>query len=79
MKKNLSSFDLVIILITAVLFVVALFVKGLTKELLLEAGILLVSIKLIMMNYKTSMANKRMQKDLDEIKALLGEMKNPKK
>lgn len=68
MKEYLSKMDLAIIIITAMLFVVALFVKGLTKDILLEAGVLLVSIKLIMMNYRTSRITKKILKELEEIK-----------
>ncbi len=68
MRQYLSTADLVTILVTFVLFVVALFVKGLTHDLLLEGGVLLVSIKLILMNYKNSVANSTTVKKLDEIK-----------
>ena len=75
MKKYLSTADLSVIGLTIVLFVVALFAKGITKDLLLEAGVLLVSIKLIMMNYKHTLSNKAVTKDLDEIKRALTELK----
>ncbi|PCJ98384.1 MAG: hypothetical protein COA50_02455 [Flavobacteriaceae bacterium] len=75
MKKHLSGADLVIILVTVILFVVALFVKGFTKDLLIEAGVLLVSIKLILMNHKNSVTNKKMLKELDEIKKTLSGLK----
>ena len=68
MKRYLSKMDMLIIGITFILFLTALFVKGLTKDMLLEAGVLLVSIKLIMMNYKTNMSTKRMLKELKEIR-----------
>ena len=68
MKRYLSNMDILIIGITFFLFLAALFVKGLTKDMLLEAGVLLVSIKLIMMNYKTNMSTKRMLMELKEIK-----------
>ncbi len=71
MKKHFDTGSLVIILLTAVLFIVALFVKGLTKDLLLEAGVLLVSVKLIVMAYKTSLANRAIAQELKEIKAIL--------
>ncbi len=73
MKDYFDSWSLVIILVTLVLFVVALFVKGLTKDLLLEIGILLVSIKLIMGSYKNSQHNQKLNKKLDEIRDLLKE------
>ena len=71
MKKHFDTGSLVIILLTVVLFAVALFVKGLTKDLLLEAGVLLVSVKLIVMAYKTSLANQAIAQELKEIKAIL--------
>lgn len=73
MKKHFDMGSLFIIILTFILFLVALFVKGLTNELLLEAGVFLVSVKLIMMAYKTSVASKRIDKNLQEIKALLVE------
>ncbi len=57
MKKFVDFANAAIIAVTIVLFVVASIVKGFTHELLLEAGVLLVSIKLIMMKYKYSKAN----------------------
>ena len=78
MKKHLSNTDLSIIAITIILFVVALFVKGLTKDLLLEAGVLLVSIKLILMNYKSNMQNKKILEELVDIKKSLAEKEKEK-
>jgi len=78
MKKYLSLADIIVILITLLLFTVALFVKGFTKGLLLEAGVLLVSVKIIMMNYKNIQSNKSILKELDDINASLSELKNKK-
>lgn len=75
MKKHLSTADLIIIAITVILFAIALFLKGFTHNLLLEAGVLLVSVKIIMMNYKNSVAIKNLLKELDDIKGMLSEMK----
>ena len=58
MKKLFDTGNLVVIALTVILFLAALFLKGLTKDLLLEAGVLLVSIKLIMFNYKQSLFDK---------------------
>ncbi len=71
MKKFLSTADLIVIVITFLLFLAALFTKGLTHDILLEAGVLLVSIKIIMMNYKNISSNKAIEKKLDEIKQAL--------
>ena len=71
MKEHFDSGTLVIIIITFTLFVVALFTKGFTHALLLEAGVLLVSIKLIMMAYKNSVHVDLIERELSEIKELL--------
>ena len=76
MKKYLSVTDLLVIVVTFLLFAIALFTKGLTHDLLLEAGVLLVSIKIIMMNYKNTISNKLIVKTLDEIKHALIAIKN---
>ena len=54
MRQHFNVGSLVVIIITFILFIFALFTKGLTHELLLEAGIFLISVKLIMMAYKNS-------------------------
>ncbi len=59
------------IIVTLVLFVVALFVKGLTHDLLLEAGVFLVSVKLILLAYKHQVATESVERRLDEIRRLL--------
>jgi hypothetical protein len=64
---------IIVILITFLLFTVALFVKGFTHALLLEAGVLLVSIKLIMMAYRNSLNYSDLKKELNEIRRLLEE------
>ena len=76
MKEYLSITDLVVIIATIILFVMALFIKGLTHDILLEAGVLLVSIKIIMMNYKNIISNQKIIKELDEIKQALIALKN---
>lgn len=75
MKKLFDTGNLLIIILTFILFVAALFLKGITKDLLLEAGVLLVSIKLIMFNYKQSLFDKDVIRRLDEIQKDLSEMK----
>jgi hypothetical protein len=71
MRKYLSKTDLVVIVITFLLFTVALFTKGLSHDILLEAGVLLVSIKIILMNYKNSVSNQLIISKLDEIKEIM--------
>ena len=78
MKKYLSTADLLVIIVTFILFTIALFTKGFTHDLLLEAGVLLVSIKIIMMNYKNTILNNSIMNELDEIKQILMEKENKK-
>jgi hypothetical protein len=69
-----SHFDrgsLAVIAITLVLFLTALVAKGMTHDILLEAGVFLVSLKLILMAYKNSVTASEMKRELAEIKALL--------
>jgi len=54
MRKYFDIGSIIVILITLMLFVLALFTKGLTHDIFLEAGILLVSVKLIMMAYRAT-------------------------
>lgn len=67
MKRYISTADIIIIGITVILFVVALFVKGLTQDLLLEAGILLISVKIILMNYSNKQLNREILRKLEEM------------
>ena len=71
MYKYLDFGSTFIIILTLVLFVAALFVKGMTQDLLVEAGVFLVSAKIIIMSYKNGKRIKSVFKDLEEIKALL--------
>ncbi len=54
----------------------ALFFTGFTHDLLLEAGVFLISVKLIIMAYKLSVSSEDIHRELEEIKKLL---KNNKK
>ena len=71
MNEHFDTGSLIVIIVTFALFTVALFTKGFTHDLLLEAGILLVSVKLIVMAYKISVSNKEITKELHEIKKIL--------
>jgi len=69
-----NHFDLptvIVIVITFVLFTIALFVKGLTHDILMEAGVFLVSVKLILMSYKSSVTSRKVIEELQEIKRML--------
>ncbi len=71
MDKILDRGSLAVTLVTLVLFVAALFVKGFTHDLFLEVGIFLVSVKIIMMAYKNSVATSQLSDKLDAILAKL--------
>jgi hypothetical protein len=73
-KKDPGS--IVVIVVTLILFITAVFFKGITHDLLLEAGVFLVSVKLIMMAYKIRVSFESVQSKLDEIKEIL--TKEPK-
>jgi len=73
MKEHLDLSSLIVIITTCVLFILALFAKGFTHDLLLEAGVFLVSVKLIMMAYHNSAYIKGLDNELKEIKGLLRE------
>ncbi len=60
----------VVILLTVGLFLWALFLKGFTHDLLLEAGVFLVSAKLILMAAKNAETEDRIERLLLEIKSL---------
>ena len=71
MRNYFDPASIVVILITLVLFITALFYKGLTHDLLLEAGVFLVSVKLILMAYRNSVFTNNLKKELREIKELI--------
>ncbi|WP_223294187.1 hypothetical protein [Chlorobium phaeobacteroides] len=76
MNKHFDTPTVIVIIVTFVLFVMALFVKGFTHDLLLEAGVFLVSVKLILMGYNNSVTNKKMMDELQEIKNRLAAKQN---
>lgn len=73
--KHFDLGSIIVIITTFILFVMALFFTGLTHDLLLEAGVFLVSVKLIMMAYKVSVSSKRILYELEEIKNILKNVK----
>ena len=73
MRKHFDVGSMMVIIVTFVLFTMALFAKGFTHDLLLEAGVFLVSVKLILMAFKNNNNVKIFQKELQEIKELLKE------
>jgi Na+/phosphate symporter len=74
MRQHLDFWSRIIILITLMLFVAALFLKGLGHDILLEAGVFLVSVKLIIMSYKNSVEAAKLEKQLDRVQDVLTRM-----
>ncbi len=73
MRKHFDVGSMTVIIVTFVLFIMALFTKGFTHDLLLESGVFLVSVKLIMMSRANSIYLNRLEKEIKEIKAILKE------
>ena len=71
LRERLDMGSLVIIFITFTLFVVSLFQKGLSHEILIDTGIFLVSVKLIVMSFKNNLYMKDLNQQLEEIKKLI--------
>lgn len=67
MKKHLDLSNTIVIALTCILFVIALFSTGFTKDLLLEAGVLLISVKIIILGASNRISNMEIIKKLDEI------------
>jgi len=75
MKNNLDVSNTIVVVLTFILFGIALFTTGFTKDLLLEAWVLLVSIKIILLGNSNKISNMEIIKKLDEIDKKLEELK----
>ena len=71
MPEHLDSASRSVILITFILLLVALFHKGFTHGLFLEAGVFLVSVKLILVACGKSLMNGETANKPGEIRAML--------
>lgn len=71
MTRHLDLGSRLVIFVTFVLFAIALFVKGLGHDILLEAGVFLVSVKLILMTYKSGTAASELSERLARIERTL--------
>jgi len=71
MKKSSDPWSSIVIVITFGLFGLALFLKGFTHGLLLEAAVFLVSVKLILMARRNTETTRRLEQHLTQIKELL--------
>jgi hypothetical protein len=72
--RYLDRWSAAVIALTVLLFGLALFLHGLTHDLLLEGGVLLVSAKLVIMSHKNSVLGEHLQQSLDEIKNALSRL-----
>ena len=70
-SKPSDPWTIIVIVLTFGLFAVALFVNGFTHNVLLEAGVFLVSVKLILMAKANSATEARIENQLNEIKEML--------
>jgi Flp pilus assembly protein TadB len=77
--ENFSRGALAVITLTFFLFAIALFTHGFTHDLLLEAAVFLVSVKLILMTYRNSIVARRLETKLDEISNRLDQLKSSQK
>jgi hypothetical protein len=71
MNKPIDLGFLLVMAITLGLFIAALFIKGLSHNLFLEAGVFLVSVKIIIMAYRHSVSFGHLDRKLDAILARL--------
>jgi hypothetical protein len=71
MFKSSDPWALIIIVLSFGLFLLALILKGFTHDLLLEAGVFLVSVKLILMAKKNTETENRLEQHLTQIKEML--------
>ena len=69
--RHFDRWSVLVILATLVLFLLALSVKGFTHDVLLEAGVFLVSVKLILMALKNAVFAERIEQRLCRIEHLL--------
>jgi hypothetical protein len=76
MSKHFNVWSFLVIASTLVLFGAAVYTTGFTHDLLLEAGVFLVSVKLIVMAYRNSAGDYAIQQKLDEIHSTLQRLGN---
>jgi hypothetical protein len=69
MKKNkwLDLASSLTLIVTLVLFVIAVFEKGFTHDLLLEAGVFLVSVKLVLGARKNELMLEALGQKIDQL------------
>jgi len=73
-RPYIDAGSTITIALTFVLFVISLFAHGLTHDLLLEAGVFLVSVKLILMSAKAAVVAHSIEDGLQEIRSHLARL-----
>ena len=71
MSKYMDRGSFVVAVITLVLFIAALFSKGISHDIFLETGVFLVSVKIIIMAYRSSVDVNQLDKKIDAVLAIL--------
>jgi hypothetical protein len=74
MARHLDRASSAVIFLTFVLFVAAILVKGLTHDLFLETGVLLVSVKLILNTYHIDEHTRRLEERIGDVLSLMQTM-----
>ena len=71
MNKYMDRGSFIVAVITLVLFIAALFSKGISHDIFLETGVFLVSVKIIIMAYRNSVDVDQLDKKIDAVLAIL--------
>lgn len=74
--RHFSPGALVVMAITFVLFTLALVTEGFTHDLLLEAAVFLVSVKLMLMTHRNSVEARTMNSKLDRIYEIVNRLES---
>jgi hypothetical protein len=75
--KQIDNWSVIVMAVTLILFGLALFLTGFTHDLLLEAGVFLVSVKLILMSYKNGAQGEELKARLSDIQSAIRRMERP--
>jgi hypothetical protein len=75
-NRFIDTGSLIVAVVTLLFFVTALFAKGLTHDLFLEAGVFLVSVKIILMAHRNGVATRDLNQKLDKVLASLTTLDN---
>ena len=75
LKKYFDAGTMIVLIVTLLLFIAALFTKGFTHDLFLEAGVFLVSVKIILLSYQNRRINISIENKLDNIIIMIQQSK----